>query len=231
MKILGIDTETTGLDVKNDEVTEVGLVLFDTEARQPVRITGYLCKVTRPISEEITKITGITQSMIDTYGVPSKAALEGIIRQAQMADFFCAHNGLDFDAPILRSWAAREGLTFPDLPWIDTKTDLPTEAYGKSASMKYMAADHGFLYDAHRAVSDVLAMFKILDKYDANAIIERAKTPNVHVRALVSYDDRNKAKERGYHWKPEIKSWIKPLKETEVAKEKEEAGFEVIVCQ
>jgi hypothetical protein len=59
-------------------------------------------------------------------------------------------------------------------------------------------ADHGFVYPAHRAVNDVLAMLQILDRYSIAEIIERANTPNVEVRAVVSFDDRLLAKERGY---------------------------------
>lgn len=228
MKLLGLDFETTGLDPKIDQVTEVGLVLFDTEAHQPVRINGLLIRTELGITPEITALTGITDKMLDTYGVPPTVAAKGILSMAKGADYFCAHNGIDFDKPFLETWCIREKLEMPAQMWIDTKTDLPKEAYGKSASMKYMAADHGFLYDAHRAVSDVLAMFKILDRYDIDAVIERAKTPNVHVRAVVSYDDRLLAKERGYHWKPDLKLWVKPLKATEVAAEKEAAPFPVV---
>lgn len=228
MKILGIDFETQGLDPQIDEVTEVGLVLFDTDEKQPVRVSGFLVANERGVTSEITKLTGITNAMLDSYGFTSTAALMAILSMAKSADYFCAHNGIDFDKKFLEMWCTREKLPMPQQLWLDTKTDLPKEAYGKSASMYYMAADHGFLYDAHRAVSDVLAMFKILDRYDISAIIERAKTPNVHVRAVVSYDDRLLAKERGYHWKPELKLWIKPLKASEVMAEKEAAPFPVV---
>lgn len=228
MRLLGLDFETTGLDPKIDQVTEVGLVLFDTDAHQPVRINGLLVRTEFGITPEITALTGITDKMLDAYGVSSSIAVKGILSMAKSADYFCAHNGIDFDKPFLDTWCTREQVEMPAQMWIDTKTDLPKEAYGKSASMKYMAADHGFLYDAHRAVSDVMAMFKILDRYDINAVIERAKTPNVHVRAVVSYDDRLLAKERGYHWRPEAKLWVKPLKASEVDAEKAAAPFPVV---
>ena len=35
MKICALDTETTGLNVEKDRVTEWGIVLYDVAARQP----------------------------------------------------------------------------------------------------------------------------------------------------------------------------------------------------
>lgn len=231
MRILGLDFETTGLDPQIDQVTEVGIVLFDTDTKQPVRVSGYLVQTELGITSEITDLTGITSGMLEAYGITPRLAVETIIRQAKTVDYFCAHNGNDFDKLFLATWCVREGVEMPAQPWIDTKTDLPREAYGKSASMFYMAADHGFLYDAHRAVSDVLAMFKILGHYDINAVIERAKTPNVYVRAVVSFDEKDLAKARGYHWKPERKLWIKPLKLSEVEEEKQAAPFPVVLME
>lgn len=232
MKLLGFDTETTGLDAKVDEVTEVGLVLWDTDEHQPVRMSGFLVKTTLGLTAEITKLTGITARMQELYGVESAAGLKAVFGMAQQADYFCAHNA-EFDHGMLDTWCHRENKAPLTLPWIDTRTDLPPAAYelGKSASLKYLACDHGFVYPAHRAMNDVLAMFQILDRYDINTIVERAKTPNVNVRAVVAYDDRLLAKERGYHWKPELKLWIKPLKLNMVEKEKIEAPFPVVLME
>lgn len=231
MKILGIDFETTGLDPQKDRITEVGLVLYDVDSRQPVRVSGFLVKTPTPISAEITQFTGITNELLQAYGVEPKAALTAMLGFIAQADFICAHNGTDFDKLFLEAECARQTTGPKPLPWIDTRTDLPLAAYqrGKSASLKYMACDHNFLYPAHRAVNDVLAMFEILSRYDINETIKRAQTPNVKVRAVVSFDDKHLAKERGYYWKPESKLWIKPLKADEVDAEKLAAPFPVVL--
>lgn len=230
-KICGLDFETTGLDPQKDEVTEVGLVLWDSDTKQPTRITGHLVKTSSPVSAEITKLTGITNEMLESDGIPQRAALEAILRQAKLTKFICAHNGKEFDKAFLEAWCVREKLEIPALPWIDTRTDLPDEAYlrGKSASLKYMACDFGFVYPTHRAVNDVLAMLEILGRFDINTIIKRAQTPNVQVRAVVSYDDRLLARERGYHWKPEAKLWVKSMKADMVDTEKQLAPFPVVL--
>jgi hypothetical protein len=71
-------------------------------------------------------------------------------------------------------------------------------------------------------------MLQLLAMYDLDKVIKRAQTPNVNVRAVVSFDDRQLARERGYYWKPELKLWVKPLKADEVDEEKLKAPFPVV---
>ena len=229
MKILGFDVESTGLDPKQDRITEMGLVLYDSESAVPVRMSGFLVQTGAIISEEITRLTGITQAAVEEFGVPAVQAIAAVSQMASKADFFCAHNA-PFDKGFLDVEYERQGKAPLVLPWIDTRTDLPKEAYqkGKSASLKYLCADHGFLYSAHRAVNDVLAMLELLSRYDLDKVIKRAQTPNVNVRAVVSFDDRQLAKERGFYWRPEVKLWVKPLKADEVEEEKLKAPFPVV---
>jgi DNA polymerase III subunit epsilon len=233
MRILGLDFETTGLDAQKDRITEAGIVLYDTEARQPVRISGFLVKaVGAVISSEIEQLTGISNTLVEKFGVQVVSAISAINKMAAEADFFCAHNA-EFDRGFYQNECQRVAAEPIAKPWIDTRTDLPVAAYqlGKSASLRYMAADHGFLYPAHRAVDDVLAMFRILAMYDINETVKRAQTPNVQVRAVVSFDDKHLAKERGYYWKADAKLWIKPLKADEVDAEKLAAPFPVVLME
>lgn len=230
MKLCGIDFETDSLDANSGKVTEVGLVMYDTDFRSTVRLEGFLVKMDTPVPAEITKLTGITTDVCNKYGRDRDAALSYIIAWVGLADACVAHNA-PFDRGFLEAWCKKAGKQMPDRPWIDTRTDLPIAAYerGKSASLKYLAADHGFVYLAHRAVSDVLAMFQIFEQYPLEKILERSRTPNVEVRAVVSFSERLQAKERGYYWKPELKLWIKPLKLNMVAAEKEQAPFPVVL--
>ena len=231
MKILCLDVESTGLNPEKDQITEWGAALYDSDTKQPVRVSGFLIKGVF-ISEEITRITHITQSMVDTYGVSPEAGLSAIYGLAQQAEMLCGHN-FPFDRSFMDAEAKRQGKALITLPALDTRTDLPPEAYqkGKSASLRYLAADHGFCYDAHRAVNDVLATLKLLAMYDLDTIIKRSQIPNVEVRAVVDYDDRLLAKERGYYWKRELKQWRRPMKLDEVDAEKQSAPFSVILCE
>ena len=64
MILLSLDFETTGLDVEKDRITEVGAVLYSTGLDQVLETAGYLVNPEIPISAEITKLTGITNSMV-----------------------------------------------------------------------------------------------------------------------------------------------------------------------
>lgn len=230
MLILGLDTETQGLDATKDRVTEWGLVLWDSETKQPVRISGFLVKVPGGVSSEIEKLTGITNAMLDAYGVEPAAAMKAVQGMTAQAEMFCAHNK-DFDKAFYEEECKRVNATPSTKPWIDTMVDLPPAAYtlGKSSALKYMCCDLGFTYPAHRAVNDVLAMFELLGRYDLGETMRRAQTPNVQVRAVVSFDLKHLAKERGYHWQPDKKLWVRDLKADEVDAEKEAAPFSVVV--
>ncbi|HEY6766604.1 MAG TPA: 3'-5' exonuclease [Candidatus Sulfotelmatobacter sp.] len=227
-KLLCVDFETTGLDTRKDEVTEVGAVLWDSVTKQPTRIFGYLVKTKYPVSAEITKITGITNEMLESDGVASRPALETLLRMAKTTNAIVAHNGNDFDKPLLESWCGREGLEPPKQFWLDTKIDLPSSAYEKGTSMFVMAAAHGFLYDQHRSVSDCLATLKVLSHYDIDAIMERAKLPSIACRAVVDYSDRLLAKEAGFHWKPDQKLWVRNVKLCDINALKEQCNFPIV---
>lgn len=232
MKLIGFDVETSGLDAAKDRITEVGMVLFDSLAKQPVRVSGFLVKNPNGVSAEITKITGITNEMLEAYGVESRAGLSAVLGMMKTADLIVAHNA-EFDRGFLEAWCKREGLEAPTQPWADTMTDMPAEAYqrGKSTALKYMACDFGFVYPAHRAVNDVLAMLEILSKFDIDEFFKRSQVPNVSVRAVVPFSDKHLAKERGYHWQPEKKLWTKSLKSDLVDAEKSAAPFPVVIME
>ena len=74
-------------------------------------------------------------------------------------------------------------------------------------------------------------MLELLSRYDLDIIISRSRIPNVEVRAVVSFDDRILAKERGYYWKAELKQWRKPMKADEVQQEKDSAPFPVVLVE
>lgn len=229
MLILGIDTETQGLDANKDRVTEWGLVLWDSGTKQPIRISGFLVKAPGGVSSEIEKLTGITNSLLKNYGVEPAVAMKAVQGMVTQAEMLCAHNK-DFDKAFYEKECERAGIAVSPKPWIDTRVDLPPVAYtlGKSASLKYMACDHSFIYPAHRAVNDVLAMLEILGRYSVEETIKRSQTPNLNVRAVVDYDSRHLAKEAGFHWQPDAKLWTRQVKADELDNLKLKCNFPIV---
>lgn len=238
MKILGLDFETTGLEPEYDRVIELGAVLWDTELRTPVRILSELILPDpdglKELSQEVMDVTGLTKELINEYGRGFSQVLNYEFQSMlSQAEFIVAHNA-PFDAAFLQKELIRVNKTWEDqfkhLKWIDTRTDLPRHAYtkGKSASLGYMAADHGFINPfPHRAVTDVLTMLKLMDHYPMDAIVERAKSPTITVCAKVSFEEKDLAKTAGFHWEPKAKLWLMNVKECDLNVLADKWEFEV----
>jgi DNA polymerase-3 subunit epsilon len=230
MILAGIDFETTSLDIPTLRVAEVGLVLWDTDLDAPVSVRGFLVDTGDTVwSEEAMAANGLSSALCEKYGVNDVAACKAVLATVDKADVVVAHYGENFDHKILTQWASRHGFTVSEKLWIDTSTDLAVDAHS-SSRLSYMAADHGILNQmGHRAVFDVVVMMQVLAQYELNDVIATAKSPHILVRATLSYDDRDLAKARKYHWEKEYKVWCKTIRECDFEQEQKEAPFPVDV--
>ncbi len=232
MQILGVDLETTGLDPKKDKITEFGMVLWNWDTQTPAIVESILVNIGEPLTDEIKGITGLSDEMLVEFGVPIEDALKRFAKLAQKSDVLCGHNTLLFDKLFIQSAFERFSQSAPDNLWIDTAQDVPYPDKIKTRKLVHLAAEHGFLNPfPHRACFDVLTMMKVLSQYDINYIVELAKQPMVVVQALVSYEDRGLASARGYRWKGETKQWLKGMKESLVAEERETCGFRTKIIE
>lgn len=221
MKLFGLDFETTGLDPEADVVTEVGAVLWDTDRRSPLIVENFFVYHETPnVSMEITKKTGIHQSDLENFGLSSEEGFHRMMEVMALSDAVVAHNGNLFDRPFQRNWSKRI-LASPSkvaerLPWIDTQVDIAYPEEITTRRLSYLAAEHGFLNPfAHRAVFDVLTMLIVLDKYDLSDILYSASQPTCLIQAVVSYDDRQLAKDNQFYWNPKLGRkgmWVKSVK-------------------
>ncbi len=235
MLICGLDFETSGRDPGRHSVVEVGAVLWCTELRRPVRSMGYLVYDHDAVWEEgATECNGITQDQCRDYGIEESQSLEQLISYYCMADAVATHNGNIFDRLFYESWCERLlRYEYKDQgkPWIDTKIDLGFPDKW-SSRLKYLAAEHGILHaHAHGALPDATVMLEILDRYDLDKVMESALSPTVIVQAVVSYDDRERAKARGYYWRPAEKRWVKGIKASKVEDEARVVGFPIKVIK
>ena len=93
-RVIVLDTETTGLDSKNEKIIELAMlsVLVDSATGLPVGpVTVYESfeDPGRPIPPQITEITGINDSMVKGLRIDD-AAVTALV---QAADVVVAHNG------------------------------------------------------------------------------------------------------------------------------------------
>jgi len=235
--ILGIDLEGmnrdlqfSGVDIKTDRVIEVGAVLWDWQAKQPVKILSELINEVDhlPISEEVEAITGINDHLLENWGAKGQE-IHGVLEQLKnlinKADYLMAHNAPSYDIPMLRAMFSRHGLEMPEKTWIDSMTDIEFPPVMTGRSMALLEHSHGFINPfPHRAVTDVLSMLKIASQYSITRITKLAESPKVTLVASLkapNWNDpvavnefnavKNKVAKSRFKWNPTKKVWTKEI--------------------
>jgi len=221
MLILGLDLESDHYDPQTTKITEVGLVLWDTELRCPVEIYSSLVKEVglEPLSQKIIEITGITDAMIEKYGRDPAEVIRSFFELYSKADYILAHNGNNFDRPLFRNFLGRylpeEMLkTITPKPWIDSLTDADYPDVCSHKNMTYLQGFYKVVNPfAHRAVTDVLTMLTIFDKnFSWEEMIEISKSPMLRFIADVDFHNRDVAKDAGFRWEAAKRIWYKDVK-------------------
>jgi len=219
MKLLGLDFETGAsfdTPLKDNFITEIGAAIQDTD-HGIVDMCSTLIKNDEIISPDCIQYTGITNEAVDEWGRSPGPSFERLFDMWQRSDVIVAHNGLEFDIPLLEAYTARKKLPiFPKKLVIDTMIDIEYPANCKAFNLTHLQAFHGFVYPGHRALFDVMAMLNILSKYDLDVILQSASSPIVEVMAVVNgYRDlagREAAKANKFRWNPDRKIWTKKMR-------------------
>lgn len=254
MRVLGLDFETTGFDYqKNDRITEIGAIVWEVETSKPLALYSELLyeETYPPQSDEIIRITGITNEMLREFGVHPAlgfARLASLVKKHAI-EYIVAHNGENFDKPFLGAELIRhagaieadghpaELAALQSTPWIDTRTDIPYAVEPGSRKLAHLALDCGFINPfPHRAVFDVASMMKVMSATPFADIVEFQKIPWAVMRAVVEFKDKDLAKAQRYSWeqigdKKYPKWWVKKVKLNMMDAEIETgrlAGFPVI---
>lgn len=246
MRLLGIDIETTGLEIEKERILEIGVSLHEDNDSVYLHQASWLIfdediKARLPLSEEIKSLTGIRDEALSEFGCGPFTAYSELERYCvdHRVDYLVAHNGENFDRPFILHELDKFkilGGRFREIPWIDTRRDIVYDGKEpKWKSLDYLLMKKRFVPSiAHRALSDAENTMWLLSHYDLSAILERHKIPWVIVSLQVHYDDRALAKENGYSWqelnyRTYSKKWVKLIKENEI--KLEEAKFPSHVVQ
>jgi DNA polymerase III alpha subunit (gram-positive type) len=213
MIVLGLDMEATGLDKVNDRPIEVGVALWTTKFNRSLDTRAFLVQSDGvKVTDEITEITGITQSMVDNFGYTSEEGYEETLYFVDRAEAIVAFNGRRFDIPMFQAWAKRLQKQFPDKLIIDPFADLPM----RGQELITMCAKMGIYYDPHEAGADVSAMLRLMGKFDFNVVLTRAKSPVVVIQSLQGRNENDKVKKHKFRWNPDRKIWWKAVKEIDL---------------
>jgi len=218
MNLLIIDTETSGLDPQNSCVIELGAILYSVDHQTSLHhISTLICASENP-AERINRIPATAlitlSSRIQSY------ALQTFWEMVQQADYAVAHNA-EFDAqwfglgclPVL----TRDG--FP-LRWLCTATDFTWPNQNRPGeSLVNLALAHGIgVGSAHRALTDCQLIASLFDRMeDLPGMIAQALNPRAVYKALVSYGDRQLAKDAGFKWNQLVpNAWARKMTEDEL---------------
>lgn len=200
MKIIIFDTETTGLPLPNaaplekqPKVIELGMVVLDkgTEHR-----LNWLINPGEQITEEITKITGITND--DLVGKPAFSEIvPEVLEWFAGSDVAIAHNA-PFDTKLINFEFKRLGIEFPWPESVVCTVQEYTHRFGKRPKLTQLYEDvmGETLAQTHRAIDDALALCDALDKDGFLKLLgyEHERTTEnqdgVHIRSDVCSDQQ-----------------------------------------
>nr|WP_244431005.1 3'-5' exonuclease [Bradyrhizobium liaoningense] len=199
-----LDVETTGLDQRNDEVIELGMVKFEYLPDGRIAgIKGSFSSFNEPtgaIPLEVTALTGITDEMVSGHRI-EETAVSSFVDEAVIV---IAHNA-SFD----RKFAERYWPIFKQKAWGCSATEVDWRKHGFEGSrLGYLLNGTGYFHQAHRAVDDCYALLEILafelptEGSPALAVLlAQARKKTIRVWAEQSpFDLKDTLKRRGYRW-------------------------------
>ena len=212
VRVLILDTETTGLNAARDKIIELAMLRVDVDSvtAQPlgeVQVYDGLEDPGIPISAEVQGLTGISNEMVKGQRLDEsriKAMLEGV-------DLVVAHNA-GFDRPFCESRLP----VFAELDWACSFADIDWKKEGRSsAKLELLAQAEGWFYDAHRAEMDCHALLAVLNRHlPSQGCTALAKLMEVRSRASFTlqatqapFEAKDALKARGYRWNAEQRVW------------------------
>jgi DNA polymerase-3 subunit epsilon len=215
--VLILDTETTDLDPDKGQVIELGAILYSVKHQTTLQQVSTLLPATSNLAERINRITPASLAAISIESTQMGIAM--ITQMAQMAEYIVAHNA-EFD----QKWFGRTNgeIVLPTLVnsqgeplrWVCTCSDFefPKQLRPRQ-SLVDLALAHGIgVYANHRALTDcqlIASLFDVVE--DLQSIFAKAIRPKARYAALVSFEDRNLAKQAGFRWYPETKTWERTM--------------------
>ncbi|MCC6138651.1 MAG: DNA polymerase III subunit epsilon [Bdellovibrionaceae bacterium] len=219
-----IDVETTGLSSESDSVIEVGICKFkfNTTTGEVLTIIEELSALQdpgRPLSDEITILTGITDDMVYDQAI-DWSAVDMILKDC---DVIIAHNA-KFDRPFIdqKSEVSSKKLWACSCQQIDWFTKGLT-----SAKLELLNIYHGFFVDSHRALEDATALLYLLSFNDKTTsktylseMIDNTKKQFTKVYAKgAPFEGKDQLKARRYNWDNTGRVWHKTITEDKLDEE------------
>ena len=212
VRLLIVDTETSGLDPATGKCLEVGAVLFDVPHRAVLSQLSFLLPASANPAQHVNGI----DPAVTRLEQPWRQSLQMLDAMVAGADAVLAHNAA-FD----RQWFGIEPLPALDHPWICSMDDIhwPADRQLKPRpSLQALALAYGVpVWAAHRALTDCIYLAQVLERCaDLEQLLVEAQEPRQLFRAQLSYAERFRAKQAGFRWNdPVAGAWSRRLSERE----------------
>ncbi len=218
-RVLLLDTETTGLDARQERVIELALlsVQVDQGSGQPVgpvRSYASFEDPGKPIPAAIQEITGIDDHMVRGQRIDD-AQVQQLVQQA---DLVVAHNA-GFDRPFVEQRLP----VFVDCAWACSFAGIDWKREGRGSSkLEFLAGEAGWFYDAHRALVDCHALLQVLTvplsdgRTGLQHLIAQADGVRYKLQAMgAPFEAKDSLKARAYRWDSEARVWWTSLRSKE----------------
>ncbi len=156
------DLETTGRMAATCDIIELGACRV--RGGKIVEEFQRLVRPSQPIPAEVSALHGITDDLV--AGEPAFGAVWPAFRAFVGDDILVAHNGIDFDLPVLAREAAAAGFDATDLTVFDTLLLARSVVHGSHRLpdlAERFAVDPG---TSHRALDDARALVGVLAGLD-----------------------------------------------------------------
>lgn len=212
LRMLVLDTETTGLDSSKERIIELAMlrVDIDTATGLPVGEVAVFDELEdpgKPIPPEVVALTGIRDDDVRGKRLDDAriaAMLDGV-------DLIVAHNA-GFDRPFVE----RRLPQFAQCAWACSFADIDWKAQGRgSAKLESLAQANGWFYDAHRAEMDCHALLAVLAQKLPLAehtglahLVQGVTRPSYSLQATnAPFESKDLLKARGYRWNADQRVW------------------------
>ena len=218
-----IDTETTGLVASKEKLTELAIVYYSCKYKNPIKYFSVLINEPnrKPIRKYIVNLGGISDDMLNDYGVvPNDKLFNKIDALINKADYCVAHNS-HFDKGMIEEFYKRYNKQIPTKKWICTQRHIDYPKHiKKGRDLISLAAYHKFLNPfPHRALPDCQTVIKILQHYDTSLIVKNNNDSIYKVIVKIDYEEedlREQIKSYDFRWNKDLKSWIQKKRKDEI---------------
>lgn len=182
-KLIFVDLETTGANLANDRITEIGIVAVHLDGE--VERWSSFVNPGRPIPSFIQGLTGISDDMVET--APSFESLADAVRERLADGLFIAHNAR-FDYGFLHHAFARTGHALQSEMLCTVKLSRALFPEEKRHNLDTLIERHGLIPEArHRALADADLLWQFWGKLMrdmpqealTNAVTKLRQRPNL----------------------------------------------------